>query len=235
MPFDRARRLGGAGRGRRARAALGIEIARSFGSTEHPSITGSTPDAPRDKRVNTDGRPLPGVEIRLVDDDGNDVGVGRAGRDLEPRSRLLRRLHRRGRDAAAFSADGWFMTGDIGVLDDRRLPRDHRPQEGHHHPRRRERERRRRSRSCSCACPTSPRSRWSPRPTRGSASRVRVLPHAGRARRAAARRGARPSRTGRPRPAEVAGDIRAVDGVPAHAERQGAEVRAAPTVARRRS
>ena len=51
-------------------AALGIEIARSFGSTEHPSITGSRPDAPHDKRVNTDGRPLPGVEIRLVDDDG---------------------------------------------------------------------------------------------------------------------------------------------------------------------
>ena len=43
---------------------------------------------------NTDGEPLPGVEMRLVDDDGHDVAAGRAGRDLEPRARLLRRLHR---------------------------------------------------------------------------------------------------------------------------------------------
>ena len=99
-------------------AAMGIEIARSFGSTEHPSITGSTPDAPHDKRVNTDGRPLPGVEIRLVDDDGKDVAVGTPGEIWSRGPELFTGYTDAAATAAAFSPDGWFMTGDIGVLDD---------------------------------------------------------------------------------------------------------------------
>jgi acyl-CoA synthetase len=99
-------------------AALGIEIARSFGSTEHPSITGSSPDAPHDKRVNTDGRPLPGVEIRLVDDDGKDVEVGTPGEIWSRGPELFVGYTDAAATKAAFSADGWFMTGDIGVVDD---------------------------------------------------------------------------------------------------------------------
>src|SRR4029079_17513857 len=96
---------------------LGITTTRSFGSTEHPSITGCSAEAPREKRLNTDGAPLPGVEIRLVDDDGHDVEQGEPGE-----------IWSRGPDCfvgytdpvvtkAAFSPDGWFMTGDVGVLD----------------------------------------------------------------------------------------------------------------------
>ena len=48
---------------------LGIEVYRSYGSTEHPSATGSFIDEPRVKRNNTDGHALLGVELRL-DDDG---------------------------------------------------------------------------------------------------------------------------------------------------------------------
>jgi acyl-CoA synthetase (AMP-forming)/AMP-acid ligase II len=96
---------------------LGINTMRSFGSTEHPSITGSTFDTPREKRLHTDGRPLPGVEMRLVDDNGRDVERGEQGE-----------IWSRGPDCfvgytdpeitkSAFTADGWFMTGDVGVLD----------------------------------------------------------------------------------------------------------------------
>jgi acyl-CoA synthetase len=96
---------------------LGIITTRSFGSTEHPSITGCSAESPREKRMNTDGAPLAGVEMRLVDDDGNDVDQGEPGE-----------IWSRGPDCfvgytdpvvtqAAFSPDGWFMTGDIGVLD----------------------------------------------------------------------------------------------------------------------
>jgi acyl-CoA synthetase len=99
-------------------AAMGIEIARSFGSTEHPSITGCTPDAPHDKRVTTDGVPLPGVEIRLVDDDGKDVDVGAPGAIWSRGPELFTGYTDAAATQAAFSADGWFMTGDIGVLDD---------------------------------------------------------------------------------------------------------------------
>lgn len=96
---------------------MGISIVRMYGSTEHPSITGSRHEDPREKRLFTDGRPLPGVEIRLVDEDGKEVGIGEPGE-----------IHSRGPDlfpgytdptitAASFDADGWFATGDVGVLD----------------------------------------------------------------------------------------------------------------------
>ena len=54
---------------------LGITAFRSYGSTEHPSITGSLLDDPEDKRLTTDGRALPGVELRL-DEDGQILSRG---------------------------------------------------------------------------------------------------------------------------------------------------------------
>jgi acyl-CoA synthetase len=98
--------------------AMGISIVRMYGSTEHPSITGSRHEEPRDKRLYTDGRPLSGVEIKLLDDDGKEVGAGVPGE-----------IHSRGPDCfpgytdpaltkACFDAEGWYATGDVGVLDD---------------------------------------------------------------------------------------------------------------------
>jgi acyl-CoA synthetase len=83
-------------------------VFRSYGSSEHPSITGSTLDAPEEKRLFTDGRPMPGVEIRLADDGeilsrGPDLCLGYVDDELT---------------ASAFDEDGWYHTGDIGLLDD---------------------------------------------------------------------------------------------------------------------
>ena len=97
--------------------AIGVNLVRGYGSTEHPSITGSAFADPLEKRIGTDGRAIAGVEIELRDADGQPVAVGVAGE-----------IHSRGPDlfvgytdarlnAAAFDADGWFCTGDVGVLD----------------------------------------------------------------------------------------------------------------------
>jgi acyl-CoA synthetase len=99
-------------------AGLGIEIARSYGSTEHPSITGSFPTSPHVKRVTTDGKSLPGVELRLVDDDGDDVPVGAPGEIWSKGPDCFVGYTDAAETAAAFTGDGWFMTGDVGVLDD---------------------------------------------------------------------------------------------------------------------
>jgi acyl-CoA synthetase (AMP-forming)/AMP-acid ligase II len=89
-------------------AALGIETTRSYGSTEHPSTTGARHVDAREKRINTDGLPLPGVELCLDEDGeiwsrGPDLFSGYTDPDLT---------------AEATDADGWYRTGDIGVLDD---------------------------------------------------------------------------------------------------------------------
>ncbi|WNG95553.1 AMP-binding protein [Mycobacterium sp. ITM-2016-00318] len=89
-------------------ADMGMFVFRSYGSSEHPSITGSTRDAPEDKRLYTDGNPRPGVEIRLGPDGeifsrGPDLCLGYTDDALTER---------------AFDAEGWYRTGDVGVLDD---------------------------------------------------------------------------------------------------------------------
>jgi acyl-CoA synthetase (AMP-forming)/AMP-acid ligase II len=88
--------------------ALGIKAFRSYGSTEHPSITGCMLDDPEVKRLTTDGHALPGVEVRLDADGqilsrGPDCFVGYIDPAMTP---------------AAIDGDGWYRTGDVGVLDD---------------------------------------------------------------------------------------------------------------------
>jgi acyl-CoA synthetase (AMP-forming)/AMP-acid ligase II len=87
---------------------LGIKVFRSYGSTEHPSITGCRLADAEEKRLTTDGPPLPGVEIRLDSEGeifsrGPDCCVGYTDPELT---------------AAMFDADGWYRTGDVGVVDD---------------------------------------------------------------------------------------------------------------------
>ena len=98
-------------------AAMGISTVRSFGSTEHPSITGMTHDAPFEKRLHTDGRPLPGVEIELRDEEGRPVPVGQPGEIWSKGPDCFIGYTDPALTAAAFDADGWFATGDVGVLD----------------------------------------------------------------------------------------------------------------------
>jgi acyl-CoA synthetase len=88
--------------------SMGIDAFRSYGSTEHPSVTGCLLSDPWEKRAHTDGRVLPGVEIQLTEDGeilsrGPDCFIGYVDRELTP---------------TVFDDEGWYHTGDVGVLDD---------------------------------------------------------------------------------------------------------------------
>ncbi len=97
---------------------LGISLVRSYGSTEHPSVTGSAHEAPREKRVHTDGCPMEWVEVRTVDEDGRDAGVGQPGEILTRGPDRFAGYTDPVLTAEAVDEDGWFRTGDIGVLDE---------------------------------------------------------------------------------------------------------------------
>jgi len=99
-------------------ASLGISAIRSYGSTEHPSTTGSRHEEPEAKRHYTDGRALLGVELRLVDEDGHDVAPGARGEILSRGPDCCVGYTDPALTTANFDPDGWFATGDIGVLDD---------------------------------------------------------------------------------------------------------------------
>ncbi|MDB5453557.1 MAG: fatty-acyl-CoA synthase, partial [Caulobacteraceae bacterium] len=98
--------------------AMGWPGTRTYGSTEHPTISGAFPADPFAKRVATDGRLLEGVQVRLVDDEtGQVVGVGQPGEIVSMGPELCKGYLEPAHNEAAFAADGWFHTGDIGVMD----------------------------------------------------------------------------------------------------------------------
>ena len=98
-------------------AKLGIGMMRAYGSTEHPSVTGSAYFDPEDERVATDGRALPGVELRIVDERGEPVPDGTAGEIQSRGPDLLAGYTNTALNDEAFTGDGWFRSGDVGVLD----------------------------------------------------------------------------------------------------------------------
>lgn len=98
--------------------ALGITVFRSYGATEHPSITGCHTYEPREKRNRTDGRPMTGVEMRLVDLDGAEVGPGVPGEILSRGPDQFAGYTDPALTDRVVSADGWYRTGDVGVVDD---------------------------------------------------------------------------------------------------------------------
>jgi acyl-CoA synthetase len=102
-----------------ARAAtLGISVVRAYGSTEHPSATGTVHSDPAEKRIATDGRTYPGSEIRVLDDEGGEVPRGKPGEIYSRGPELFVGYTDPALTAEAIDAEGWYATGDIGVLDD---------------------------------------------------------------------------------------------------------------------
>jgi long-chain acyl-CoA synthetase len=87
-------------------ALVGIRIYEGYGLTEtSPVIAVNTP---ADYRIGTVGKPLPNVQCRIAADGELEV-TGPS---------IFRQYWRRPEEtAAAFTADGWFKTGDIGVID----------------------------------------------------------------------------------------------------------------------
>jgi non-ribosomal peptide synthetase component E (peptide arylation enzyme) len=71
--------------------------------------------------ANTEGTPMPGVELRLVTLEGKVAGIGEEGevRAKAPQ-RMLGYLDS-SLDADAFDEDGFFRTGDLGMLNERNM------------------------------------------------------------------------------------------------------------------
>ncbi len=94
----------------------GLQILERYGMTEAGMIT-SNPYA-GERVPGTVGFALPGVDLRIADDDGREVPIGQTG-VVEIRSPGLFAGYWRlpEKTAAEYRADGWFVTGDVGSVD----------------------------------------------------------------------------------------------------------------------
>jgi len=102
---------------RELRGKLGAFVSRSYGMTECPMSTAGTPDDPEEKLVTTDGRAVPGVDVRVVDDAGRPVPPGVEGEIELFGPQLCVGYLDPARTAEAFTADGYLRSGDLAVED----------------------------------------------------------------------------------------------------------------------
>jgi len=104
--------------GRRVRETLGVPgIANSWGLTEFPVATSPRPDADPAVLDHTVGPPVPGVRVRVVDDDGREVPPGEEGELRLKGPQCFLGYVDASLDADAFDDDGWFRSGDRGRID----------------------------------------------------------------------------------------------------------------------
>ncbi|MBW7947505.1 MAG: long-chain fatty acid--CoA ligase, partial [Sphingomonadaceae bacterium] len=92
----------------------------TYGMSEVPgSITMSAPGARDDELTRTVGRPTVGLDLRVVADDGHVCAKGEEGEVRLKHPSVLHAYYRRpAATEEAFDAEGYFRTGDVGVLDD---------------------------------------------------------------------------------------------------------------------
>jgi fatty-acyl-CoA synthase/long-chain acyl-CoA synthetase len=93
----------------------------SFGMTETAgTVCTGSPDEAEMLRITRLGKPLPGLEVRIIDPaSGRDVHPGLRGEVLVRGYSVLEGYHKDAeKTAQAIDRDGWFHTGDIGSLDE---------------------------------------------------------------------------------------------------------------------
>lgn len=64
------------------------------------------------------GQPLPGVEVKRLDEDGDEVAAGEPGEILVRGPSVFVEYWERPEETAAAFRDGWFCTGDVALIDD---------------------------------------------------------------------------------------------------------------------
>lgn len=104
----------------RVRRELVPGLRIGYGLTETSETVALTrADDPPGKQLTTVGRPLPGVDIRVLDVDGSVLPVESVGEIAVRGPCVMQGYYRQpGETALAFTRDGYFLTGDLGMVDE---------------------------------------------------------------------------------------------------------------------
>jgi long-chain acyl-CoA synthetase len=106
------------------KALTGKDIREGYGLSETSPILTLNPDSMTGGFSATVGLPLPSTDIKLLDDNNNEAPLGEPGEVCAKGPQVMRgHWHKPDANAEAFTADGYFRTGDIGVFDDNGLLR----------------------------------------------------------------------------------------------------------------
>jgi acyl-CoA synthetase (AMP-forming)/AMP-acid ligase II len=97
----------------------GCRVVSAYGSSEVMMATVCRPEDSVERVASSDGSPVPGVEIRIVDLDEHEAPTGSDG-EIRYRGpgRLVEYWNRPDLTAGATDSEGWWRTGDLGRLDE---------------------------------------------------------------------------------------------------------------------
>jgi acyl-CoA synthetase (AMP-forming)/AMP-acid ligase II len=95
----------------------GVGIVSGYGLTEAPIVVMATTADPDQKLADTEGRPTPGVDLVVVALDGTRAGPGVEGEIRLKGPQVIRGYLDPSLDAEAFDAEGYFRSGDLGIVD----------------------------------------------------------------------------------------------------------------------
>src|SRR5215470_1745173 len=95
----------------------GAGVVSVYGLTEAPFVVLSSPRDPDEKLARTEGRAAGGAELRCIDAAGRVCAPGEEGEIRARGPQICRGYLDPALDAAAFDADGFFRTGDLGRID----------------------------------------------------------------------------------------------------------------------
>ncbi|MGF6773562.1 long-chain acyl-CoA synthetase [Paraburkholderia sp. GAS199] len=125
VDWSRLRMSGGGGAAvvrsvsERWKAITGGFIREGYGLSETSPVLSFNPDFV-DEFNGTTGLPVPSTDIKLLDDNGREVAVGESGEICAKGPQVMRGYWEKPEaNADAFTADGYFRTGDIGVFDEK--------------------------------------------------------------------------------------------------------------------
>ena len=99
--------------------ATGVSIIEGYGLSEtSPVATCNRADSTAFS--GTIGLPIPSTEIAILDDDGNEVALGQAGEIAIRGPQVMSGYWNRPDETAkVMTADGYFKSGDVGIMDER--------------------------------------------------------------------------------------------------------------------
>jgi long-chain acyl-CoA synthetase len=98
-------------------AAYGAKIIEGYGLSETSPVASF--NRVEQAKVGSIGTPIPGVEFKLVNDDGSDTPPGEVGEICIRGHNVMKGYWKRPQETAeAINAEGWFRSGDLGTVDE---------------------------------------------------------------------------------------------------------------------
>jgi long-chain acyl-CoA synthetase len=99
--------------------ATRVPLIEGYGLTETSPVAISNP-LDIQEWTGTIGMPIPSTEAAILDDDGSEVALGEVGEICVRGPQVMAGYWNRPEETQrAFTADGWFRTGDLGTMDER--------------------------------------------------------------------------------------------------------------------